>query len=204
MTRPVETQLRARREPFQERRPARAKSPSTALRKQVAAALGGEPDIPSPGTAQVREAFAPGRKLSATDMAQKRCCGLRLSLEEIRRLRAQSTAAGMWPSHYVAALLLSVEAGRTTIAGKDALRALIESNDELVWIGRRLNQLAQQSTRCAGAPMPEPENHKLLEAIEQLHRHLEKAASVLTHVEITRRRHASERRRSWYPAKDRR
>jgi hypothetical protein len=74
---------------------------------------------------------------------------------------------------------------------------LLESNDELVWIGRRLQQLSRVSAASAEIETTEQPGQQLREVIEQLRQHLVRAATVLADVQSTRCPRPSGQHKSW-------
>lgn len=121
---------------------------------------------------------------------------LRVDVDEAKRLHAQAKAAGLSVSGFVMALLNAAEAGQTAVAGKEAVRALIESNDEMARIGRLLIELEQRcrSGAAGGANGSwEDVGPQLVEAIGPLRSHLQRAAAVLLAVEQARLRPSLQR-----------
>ncbi len=193
--------LRVLGEPFDRWCAARGKSRSAAARELVAAALEAdrEPTAHPALRANVRAALRGVRGNDCTP--RRRRINLSLGDDDLRRLREQSAAAGMPSAHYVAALLHTVEAGYFSIAGKDAVKALMESNHQLAWIGRRLSEAVQQC-RSAAAGGLEQEGEKMHELTAHLRRHLASAAAVLADVEGTRCRKGPRRWRVARPIKE--
>ncbi len=102
------------------------------------------------------------------------------------RLRRQCAQAGMPATRYVSTLLADVEAGRTQIAGKDAVEALAQSNYQLSWIGRNLRELLRKLDACAGPQKQTADALGLQEVIGSLKAHLLRASTVLADIETTR------------------
>jgi hypothetical protein len=194
MGRNFRVDLRMLGEPFDRWCAARGKTRSAAARALVAAALEAErePMTHSALRANVHAALRGERGNDSTP--RRRRFDLRLNDDGLRRLREQSAAAGMPSAHYVAALLNTVESGYVSIAGKDAVKALIESNHQLAWMGRRLSEAAQQCHSPAAGRL-EQEGEQMQELVAHLRRHLASAAAVLADVEATRCRPGSRRSR---------
>ena len=117
---------------------------------------------------------------------------LRLSLAERQQLQRQASGAGVTVSRYVAGLLLAVDAGRTSIAGKDAIASLVQSNYQLAWLGRNLQTIARGLEACS-AQDRWVDVRQLQDATKQLTAHLARAGTVLAHVEATRYRASAHR-----------
>jgi len=113
--------------------------------------------------------------------------GSSFRLQDVERaaLFRQAAAAGLSASRYVGALLLAAEGGGPSIAGKDAVQALTESNHHLAWIVRKLSQAAR---RQEGAPEQGAQigGEGIGEAMGPVREHLARAAAVLAEVERTR------------------
>jgi hypothetical protein len=195
----VQANLHSLKEPFRRWCLAHAKTQSTAIRELVEAALRAERRLSAALYPQAREMAVLAAVRAVAARSPLRRCNLHLTEDEFDRLQAQAQAAGMRPAHYVAAVLLSVEAGRTAIAGKDALAALVESNYQLAWIGRSLSRLAHRGLACEVPEGGEEDLAQFRTALDELRRHLLRAASVLADVQITRKRRTVKRRRSRSP-----
>ena len=136
--------------------------------------------------ASAPKAIAPAAPLSLRRSALVRA-ELRLSLAERQQLQRQASGAGVSLSRYVAALLLAVDAGRTCIAGKDAIASLVQSNYQIAWLGRNLQAIARALEACPGQDRL-VDARQLQDAAKQLTAHLARAGAVLAHVEATRYR----------------
>ena len=164
---------------------ARNKTRSQAIRELVGKVLAAEHDAIFGNTAAM-DSVEPVQELwEHKDAPNRWCFTLRLTDEERDRLRKQSAATGLPAARYLACLLSAAETGRTVVAGNDAVQALMESNHQLAWIGRSLNESARQ-----GAGVRErdanSQSEELHEVLGDLRQHLACAAAVLTLVENSR------------------
>jgi len=165
-------------QPFERWCSDRGKKRSVALRELIAQAVGGVPD-----SANVQAAAPLPR--SQVGGARPQHIHVRLNGADCETLRRQAAAAGLPAAHYLATVLRAVQEGRTSIAGKDAVEALAQSNYQLSWLGRNLKALARKLDGMPGQASP-PDWEELRELIAQLHQHLARAALVLADIESTR------------------
>lgn len=87
---------------------------------------------------------------------------------------------------YVSTLLATVEEGRTQIAGKDAVEALAQSNYQLSWLGRNLQELLRRLQATSPQLGDEADILSVQEATGLLKAHLLRASAVLSDIEATR------------------
>jgi len=179
-------------EPFDRWCALRGRAKATVVRELVASAIG-EPPVQVKTRADARS--EPAAREQAVGVPRK---GFTIRLQAVERtaLRRQTAAAGMSGSRYVGAMLLAAESGCASVAGKDAVQALTESNHQLAWIGRNLS-LALRLQDGAPEHGAQSQGEGLAGAIGLVRQHLARAAAVLAEVERTRigRRTGSRRTR---------
>jgi len=163
---------------------ARNKTRSQAIRELVGKVLAAEYDA-VPNDAAM-DTFRPVHEIwDNMDASNYWRFTLRLNNEDRDRLRRQSEAAGLPAARYLACLLNAVGEGGAVVAGSDAVQALMESNHQLAWIGRSLDEAARQSARVRERDA-NLESDELRKMLGDLRQHLASAAAVLTLVEDTR------------------
>lgn len=141
---------------------------------------------PLPGSG-VRGA-APSRSQMEVSRAPSHVRGTSVRLREADAcaLRSQCARAGMSAPRYVSTLLATVEEGRTQIAGKDAVEALAQSNYQLSWLGRNLQELLRRLQATSPQLGDEADILSVQEATGLLKAHLLRASAVLSDIEATR------------------
>ena len=103
---------------------------------------------------------------------------LRLTKSQHEFLRERAVAAGISCSRYIVAALTARDSDYRAIAGKDAVQALIRSNDLLAEIALKL------SARRSGQTSSEAELVREIQGT--LREHLARAAAIVSQVELTR------------------
>lgn len=101
-------------------------------------------------------------------------------------MRRQCAQAGLPAARYVSTLLVAVEEGRTQIAGKDAVRALAQSNHQLSLLGRNLRELLRKLEATTPQQSVETNILNVQEVTGLLKAHLLRASAVLLDIETTR------------------
>jgi hypothetical protein len=103
---------------------------------------------------------------------------LRLTASQRERLQARAHAAGISCSRYILAAITARDSDALAIAGKDAVQALTRSNDLLARTALKL------SAWHSGGPLSDTELVKELQTV--LREHLERAAAIVSQIELTR------------------
>lgn len=196
MPRTFTVDLLALSEPFLEWCCARGKTRSAALRELVAAALVQAEKGAFSLTPDTRPSNSPLANTRVKEPQRERRFTLRLCDDDLKCLRRQSAAAGMPASRYLAALISTVESGGASIAGKDAVAALMQSNQQLAWIGRLLTNATRRSNGAPANPVI-LESDEMREALGLLRKHLTNAARVLAEVESSRCRRQENVHQPW-------
>jgi hypothetical protein len=161
------------------------KTRSRAIRELVALALGQEEKGAFSLRPDTRPDTAPPASEPGMETRQERRFTLRLGEDDLKYLRKQSAAAGMPACRYLAALISTAEAGGAAIASEEALVALMQSNQQLAWIGRLLSDATRRGSPSVGNSV-NLETDEIREAVGFLRKHLANAARVLAEVQSTR------------------
>ena len=116
--------------------------------------------------------------LARTDSAPRHCFTLRLTAGQREYLRARAAAAGISCSHFMLSTITARDSDMQMVAGNDAVRALVQSNDLLGRISSRLPGM-QRSTSSIDAELIGQLRRTLLD-------HLARASAIVLQVEVTR------------------
>jgi hypothetical protein len=110
---------------------------------------------------------------------------LRLTRTQRDHLRARAGAAGMSCARYVLATITACDSDAGMIAGKDAVQALLHSNDLLAQALRTLG--TEEARRSVAGVSPAGRGREPGTAMSDvLREHLGHAAAVLSDIELTR------------------
>ncbi|WP_084267440.1 plasmid mobilization relaxosome protein MobC [Azohydromonas lata] len=170
------------------------------LKEPIAEASGGQP---SPWVRSLIEAAlqAPSRPSTRVSPRRPHDNGSKLtvwlSTLERQALLEGALAEGLSQAEYVGRLATSRNAGGAFI-GHEALKRLAESNLQLVKIGVNLNQIARALNAMGqGAPgeFKDQDRERIEAAARAALDHVELVASLIDHLEVTRRK-AGRRRRA--------
>jgi hypothetical protein len=170
--------LRDLTEPFNAWCAKRRISRSLAIRQLVKAAIGNDEQLsclPPAGDAPVAGEWD-GLAPTAEDPAHRFV--LRLTKSQREFLRVRAAAAGISCSRYIVAALTARDSDAREIAGKDAVEALVRSNDLLAETVLKLSAWRLREA-SSGADF-------LRELQGPLREHLARAAAVVSQVEQTR------------------
>ncbi|WP_156901439.1 plasmid mobilization protein [Azohydromonas australica] len=108
----------------------------------------------------------------------------RLTPEESATLKAAAKAAGLSQSEYVARLVMNPAAAGAV--GVPALQVLVESNRQLLAVGRNLNQIARSLNERL-EKVTRAEQAQILQTVEMVRTHVELVASVIKELSVNRR-----------------
>jgi len=170
--------LRELTEPFNAWCAKRRISRSLAIRQLIKEAIREDAQLSLLARTDTASASTEWDGLAHTDSAPRHCFTLRLTAGQREYLRARAAAAGISCSHFILSTITARDSDMQMVAGNDAVRALVQSNDLLGRISLRLSDL-QRSASSIDA-----------ELIGQLRRtvldHLVHASTIVSYVEVTR------------------
>ena len=170
--------LRELTEPFNAWCAKRRVSRSLAIRQLVMAALGVEPQLSCLPPAEAAPPVNDWDGVAPNEEEPAHRFTLRLTRTQHDSLRARAAEAGISCSRYLVAALTARASDPCAIAGKDAVRALVRSNDLLAQTVLKL------SAWCLRAASSDADLVKELQAL--LREHLARAATIVSQVERTR------------------
>jgi hypothetical protein len=160
-------------------------SRSHAMRQLVASAVGNDRQLSmlSPPKSEMRA--SEWESVRGADSGPPYRFTLRLTHIQRDHLRARAAQAGISCSSYVVAAITACDSDTHTIAGQDAVRALLRSNDLLAQAVRTLGVGRGQreaAATCVAGGLKDPGAAFL----DMLRQHLAHAAAVLSDIELTR------------------
>ena len=193
MTKTTTVDLRELTEPFDAWCVQRGISRSLAMRQLVALAVGYDRQLSmfsAPRSAMVSSKWESVRRVDSDPPYR---FTLRLTPIQRDHLRARAAQAGISCSRYALAAITARDSDTHAIAGQDAVRALLQSNDLLAQAVRNLGA-GRGHREVAATCAPGGHKNPSADLLDVLREHLLHAAAVLSDIELTRAGRAPPRR----------